>query len=171
MLDLAGALALHVLPGDLICVDGEMGSGKTVFCQGFVRALLSRGSQHPDKEDLSYITSPTYLLDNVYEFIDNKHSGQKTRVHHMDLFRLNSHNDARLYSQLNIADVFQHDISIVEWAVRLGSGKPTHRFIDVEISVEAATEVRTVRLESPDPAMQRRVLLPLRDHPTLTTAL
>ncbi|KAL0482742.1 hypothetical protein AKO1_014274, partial [Acrasis kona] len=59
--------------GDVISLVGEMGSGKTVFCQGFVRQICSDKSLQ--------VTSPTYLLDNLYD-------SHGINVHHIDLYRL-----------------------------------------------------------------------------------
>jgi len=48
--------------GDVISLQGDMGSGKTVFCQGFIRNLTRN-------QKLS-VTSPTFLLDNLYQTQD-----------------------------------------------------------------------------------------------------
>lgn len=49
--------------GDVIALVGDMGSGKTIFSQGFIRALARNPRLH--------VTSPTYLLDNMYISHDN----------------------------------------------------------------------------------------------------
>jgi tRNA threonylcarbamoyladenosine biosynthesis protein TsaE len=46
-------------PNDIICLRGEMGTGKTVFSQGFI--------QHLTMNDQLHVTSPTFLLDNIYQ--------------------------------------------------------------------------------------------------------
>lgn len=68
---LAAEIALLARPGDVVLLSGEMGSGKTVFAQGFGRAL---GVEEP-------ITSPTFTLINTYE------TG-RIPLHHVDLYRL-----------------------------------------------------------------------------------
>jgi tRNA threonylcarbamoyl adenosine modification protein YjeE len=44
--------------GDVVSLVGEMGSGKTIFCQGFIRKITGNDKLH--------VTSPTFLLDNQY---------------------------------------------------------------------------------------------------------
>jgi tRNA threonylcarbamoyl adenosine modification protein YjeE len=56
--ELGKKLAKISQKGDVISLIGEMGSGKTVFCQGFIQQL----TQDPHLK----VTSPTYLLDNLY---------------------------------------------------------------------------------------------------------
>jgi tRNA threonylcarbamoyladenosine biosynthesis protein TsaE len=66
--ELAGRLG----PGDVVLVQGELGSGKTTFVRGACRAL---GVEGP-------ITSPTFTIGRLYE--------GRVGVAHLDLFRLGS---------------------------------------------------------------------------------
>ena len=69
----AGAhLAAHLRPGDVVLVQGEMGSGKTTFVRGAARAL---GVSSP-------VTSPTFTLGNRY--------AGRVPVAHLDLHRLST---------------------------------------------------------------------------------
>jgi tRNA threonylcarbamoyladenosine biosynthesis protein TsaE len=69
----AGAkLAARLKPGDVVLVQGEMGSGKTTFVHGAARALGVTGP----------VTSPTFTLGNRYE--------GRVPVAHLDLHRLSS---------------------------------------------------------------------------------
>ena len=69
----AGAqLAVGLKPGDVVLVQGEMGSGKTTFVRGAARAL---GVTAP-------VTSPTFTLGNRYE--------GDVAVAHLDLHRLST---------------------------------------------------------------------------------
>ena len=58
--------------GDLICLAGDLGSGKTTLAQGIARGW---GSLDP-------VTSPTFVLINEYRRADD------TRLYHFDAFRL-----------------------------------------------------------------------------------
>jgi tRNA threonylcarbamoyladenosine biosynthesis protein TsaE len=67
----AGAkLAARLVPGDVVLVQGELGSGKTTFVRGACRALGVVGP----------VTSPTFTIGRLYE--------GKVPVAHLDLFRL-----------------------------------------------------------------------------------
>jgi tRNA threonylcarbamoyladenosine biosynthesis protein TsaE len=66
-------LAQRLRPGDVVLVQGELGSGKTTFVRGACRKLGVTGA----------ITSPTFTIGQVYE-------GARAEVAHLDLFRLES---------------------------------------------------------------------------------
>ena len=68
---IAAAVASVARAGDVILLSGDMGSGKTVFAQGFGRAL---GVTEP-------MTSPTFTLVNSYDC-------GRLALHHADLYRL-----------------------------------------------------------------------------------
>jgi tRNA threonylcarbamoyladenosine biosynthesis protein TsaE len=68
----AGArLAARLKPGDVVLVSGELGSGKTTFVRGALRAL---GVDGP-------VTSPTFVVGHAYD-------GIRGPVSHLDLYRL-----------------------------------------------------------------------------------
>jgi tRNA threonylcarbamoyladenosine biosynthesis protein TsaE len=68
----AGAeLAAELRPGDVVLVSGELGTGKTTFVRGALRALGVAGP----------ITSPTFVVGQAYE-------GANGPVAHLDLYRL-----------------------------------------------------------------------------------
>ncbi|MCL2500150.1 MAG: tRNA (adenosine(37)-N6)-threonylcarbamoyltransferase complex ATPase subunit type 1 TsaE [Defluviitaleaceae bacterium] len=62
--------------GDIICLSGGLGAGKTVFTKGLARGLGYLGR----------VTSPTFTLMNVYE-------GGRLTVYHFDLYRLDGEAD------------------------------------------------------------------------------
>ncbi len=69
----AGAeLARRLVPGDVVLVSGELGSGKTTFVRGACHAL---GVEGP-------VTSPTFTIGHVL--------GESPEVAHLDLYRLGS---------------------------------------------------------------------------------
>ncbi len=69
----AGArLAERLLPGQVVIVTGELGSGKTTFVRGACRAL---GVTEP-------VTSPTFTIGQIYV--------GSVEVAHLDLYRLSS---------------------------------------------------------------------------------
>ena len=107
--------------GDTILMRGDLGAGKTTLARGFIRAKLE------DEEML--ITSPSYLLDNVYDY------GPNQRIHHMDLYRLPPGCDM---SMLGMPDIFTSCLCLVEWPQRMGdrnSNNYPKDFLDVNLNI------------------------------------
>jgi tRNA threonylcarbamoyladenosine biosynthesis protein TsaE len=69
---LGAELARTLRPGDLVLVSGELGSGKTTFVRGAVRALGVHGP----------VTSPTFTIGHVLP--------GRPEIAHIDLYRLGS---------------------------------------------------------------------------------
>ena len=92
----AAELAALARPGDLVLLAGDLGSGKTVFVQGFGAAL---GIEEP-------ITSPTFILMRGYA------SGRVPMVH-MDVYRLEHLQEAL---DLGLAEVLDEgSVALIEW--------------------------------------------------------
>ena len=103
--------------GDVICLHGTVGAGKSLFARAFIRSALNEGLS------LS-VTSPTYLIQNTYEKEDDESdvSAMKgvQKVHHFDLYRLP---DEKSVKQLiDLEETFSNtSVSVFEWPDRLGS--------------------------------------------------
>lgn len=63
MEDVGSVLSMQSQKGDVIFLDGDLGAGKTCFSRGFIRAKTGLFDMK--------VTSPTYLLSNVYDGIDS----------------------------------------------------------------------------------------------------
>ena len=138
---LAARLAGSLVPGDVVTVSGDLGSGKTTFVRGACRAL---GVTAP-------VTSPTYTIGHRYEGHPN--------VTHLDLFRFTAVSQAE-WAELE--PYFEHAIAFVEWPEAAGSGLP-----DVRVAVRLEhvdAERRRIRLDASDAALVERLA---RAHPGL----
>ena len=112
-LELAENIESEKFPGMLICLDGELGSGKTVFVKGFAKAL---GIQET-------ITSPTFNL--VKEYNDCEMS-----LYHMDVYRLDSDDET-----IGLTDYLNSDaVCIIEWSEIIADQLPEER-LDIKIKV------------------------------------
>lgn len=122
--DFAGKLKAPAL----ICLYGNLGSGKTVFTKGIAAALGIPENQ---------IKSPTYTLVREY-----KHG--KTHFYHFDFYRIEQPDD--LMSQ-DLAEIFaqKNAFIVVEWPERISSLLPAHA---KKISFEYKTpNQRLIRFE------------------------
>ncbi|MFC3228048.1 tRNA (adenosine(37)-N6)-threonylcarbamoyltransferase complex ATPase subunit type 1 TsaE [Marinibaculum pumilum] len=102
---LGAALAAIARPGDLFCLQGGLGSGKTVLARGFVRALAGAGIEVP---------SPTFNIVLTYP-------AAAATLWHFDLYRVA---DADELWELGLEEAFADGISLVEWPERLGDAAP-----------------------------------------------
>lgn len=88
----------HLLEGqEVICLEGELGTGKTTLIQAIGCAL---GVGDP-------ITSPTFTLVNEYR-------GERATLYHIDLYRLDS-TEELLQAGID-AYLWADGISVIEWA-------------------------------------------------------
>jgi len=131
--ELGVRLARLAEPGDLLCLWGDLGSGKTVFAKGFGRGLGVTGT----------VSSPSFIL-------MAEHPG-RLRLFHLDLYRLA---DAVEAVAGGLLDERQADgVTLVEWPDRLGPTLPPER-LDVRIA-GVGDEPRRIRLETETPALRR----------------
>lgn len=93
----AMAFAKDIKPGSIICLDGDLGVGKSVFARGFARGL---GITEP-------VTSPTFTLVQIYE-------GGRLNMYHFDVYRIGD--PSEMYD-IGYEDYFYSDgVCLVEWA-------------------------------------------------------
>ena len=85
------------LPGSVLALTGELGTGKTQFVKGLVAGLGSDAA----------VTSPTFTI--VHEY-----PGGRLPVYHFDFFRIEDRQSAM---RLGLDDYFFGDgVSVIEWA-------------------------------------------------------
>ena len=111
-LRLAATLAGVAAAGDLVCLWGDLGAGKTVFAKGFGQGLGVA----------STINSPTFVL-------MAEHEG-RLPLFHLDLYRLADATDAFAGGLLD--DRQSTGVTLIEWPDRLATALPTAR-LDVRI--------------------------------------
>jgi tRNA threonylcarbamoyladenosine biosynthesis protein TsaE len=108
----AAHLASVAAPGDLICLWGDLGAGKTVFAKGFGAGLGVRDT----------ILSPSFVLMGEY--------AGRLPLFHIDLYRLAS--AAEAFDGGLLDDRQASGIVLIEWPDRLGTAIPADR-LDVAI--------------------------------------
>ena len=112
-LEIAENIESEKFAGMVICLNGELGSGKTVFVKGFAKALGIKET----------VTSPTFSLVKEY------HDGEMP-LFHMDVYRMeDSKENFGLDDYLN-----QDGVCIIEWPEMIEEQLPEER-LDVKIKV------------------------------------
>ena len=106
-------LAAEAVPGMVITLNGDLGTGKTVFAQGFAAGL--------DVQD--YINSPTFTILQVYE-------DGRLPLYHFDVYRIG---DPEEMDEIGFDEyVYGDGVSLIEWAELISEILPEKR-IDVRI--------------------------------------
>ena len=96
--ELARRLADVLQPGTVICLDGDLGAGKTLFVQNLAAGLGVKGE----------VTSPTFNLMNVYE-------DGRLLVFHFDLYRLEQEYELDEIGFYDYAEA-PDGLVLIEWA-------------------------------------------------------
>jgi tRNA threonylcarbamoyladenosine biosynthesis protein TsaE len=130
---LAARLAAVARRGDLLCLWGDLGAGKTQFAKGFGAGLGVTDT----------ITSPTFVLMAEY--------AGRLPLFHLDLYRLDDAGDALAGGLLDEREAT--GVTLIEWPDRMGVVLPAAR-LDVTID-GVGDEPRTIRLSAADPSLRR----------------
>ena len=103
----------------IICLEGDLGSGKTIFTKGFAQAM----------EITDIITSPTFTIIKEYE--------GDMPLYHMDVYRLDEDSD-----DIGIEEYFnKKGVCIIEWADNIKDILPKER---LEIKFKVVEENKRV---------------------------
>ena len=101
-------ISKYLIAGDIICLNGEIGSGKTTFTKGILKGLSYDGD----------VTSPTFSLINEYD--------AKLKVIHIDCYREKNINN---WLEIGILDYFSsNSIVLIEWAENIKSLIPKEAY-------------------------------------------
>lgn len=95
-------------PGDLLCLQGDLGAGKTTLTQGIADGWGSRDS----------VSSPTFVMVNQYRAVDG------APLYHMDAYRIDSLPEGE---EIGIDDMLAEGALIVEWPERIEPILPKER--------------------------------------------
>jgi len=94
-----------LLPADIVCLNGDLGAGKTTLVQG-----IARGWGTSD-----IVTSPTFVLVNNYRRPDG------VQMNHLDAYRLA---DALEAEDLDLERMIAEGPLLIEWAERIKAALP-----------------------------------------------
>ena len=111
-IELAQNIESEKFPNMVICLNGELGSGKTVFTKGIANALGISES----------VTSPTFTIIKEYE--------GELPLYHMDVYRLENSTE-----DIGIEEYFtKGGVTVIEWANMIKDILPKER-LDIKFKV------------------------------------
>jgi len=123
-------------PGDCICLNGNLGAGKTTLTQA-----IALGLKVPPR---CYVTSPSFAVMHEYK--------GTIALYHMDFYRLNDSSDI---IDLGLEEYFYLEgLTVIEWAERATDILPEGRItIDIKFKSE---EARKVQFSTENDALAKR---------------
>jgi len=140
-LTLAAEIAQQAKVGDIFCLCGNLGAGKTAFAQGFAYGLGIKG----------HVTSPTFTILQVYE-------NGRLPLYHFDLYRLAENSGGDIGNEeykeidIEILDDIGFDeylnangVSLIEWAVYAKGSIPIGAvWINIELDESKGENYRKI---------------------------
>lgn len=135
-------LGRQLAAGDVVCLVGDLGAGKTLLVQGIAAGLAVTDE----------VTSPTFTILQVY-------GGGRLPLHHFDLYRLD---DPAELDDIGFAEYTGGDgVAVIEWADRFAAAMPDER-LWVELREGGGESERVIEL-TPVGERYRRLCEELRE--------
>lgn len=122
-------LGAEAWPGLVLCLNGDLGTGKTVFTQGFAEGL---GIEEP-------VNSPTFTIVQIYE-------EGRLPLYHFDVYRIG---DVEEMYEIGYEDCFFGEgVSLVEWAELIQELIPADAVtITIEKDLDKGFDYRRITIE------------------------
>lgn len=122
-------LARNSKPGDVYCLDGDLGVGKTVFTAGFAKGL----------EIETPICSPTFTILQTYE-------EGRLPLYHFDVYRIA---DVSEMEEIGFDEyAFGQGVCIIEWGKQIEDILPDKtKYITIEKDLEKGFDFRRITIE------------------------
>lgn len=127
--EIAKNIAKELKKGSIVCLDGDLGVGKTIFAKGFAKGLGIEDD----------ITSPTFTLVQSYESLDNV-------LHHFDVYRISDESEM---DEIGYEEYFFSDaICLIEWSFLIPDLIPENAIrISIEKDMEKGFDYRNINIE------------------------
>ncbi len=120
-------LAKYFKKGDIVCLEGDLGAGKTTLIKGVAKGLKIAAEK---------VNSPTFVLMNAYQ--------GRLPLYHFDLYRLENTGEI---SAIGYEEFLYGDgVSVIEWAERLGALTPKE-YLRVELKHKGENE-RSIKISA-----------------------
>lgn len=128
--DFGVRLGRSVKPGTIICLDGDLGTGKTVISKGIAKGL---GIDEP-------VSSPTFTVVQIY-------TEGRLPLYHFDVYRIE---DPVEMEEIGYEDYFYGDgVTVVEWSDMIAELIPAEAVkIVLKKQIERGFEFRSIEAEN-----------------------
>lgn len=138
--DLGMALGRQARPGDVYCLNGDLGVGKTVFTQGFAAGLDIEGP----------VNSPTFTIVQQYE-------DGRLPLYHFDVYRIG---DVSEMDEIGYEEYFYgQGVSLIEWSNLIEEILPeTVIRVTIQKNLEKGFDYRKIEIESNHSGLRKRTI-------------
>ena len=114
-------ISLNLKVGDIICLSGELGSGKTTFARSLINSIFDRNYlQKPE-----FIKSPSFPILITYE-INN------FEIYHYDFYRISKKSEL---DEINFFEELNNSITIIEWPEILINKLNNYSFYSINFTI------------------------------------
>ena len=114
-------VSLRVKVGDIICLFGELGSGKTTFARNLINSIYKRN----ELEKPLFIKSPSFPILLTYQ-VNN------FEIYHYDLYRIQKSSEL---SEINIFEQLHNTITLIEWPEIILDSLKDYNFYSINLNI------------------------------------
>ncbi len=114
-------VSLNLKKGDIICLSGDLGSGKTTFSRYLIKSIY----KNQNKEPPEVIKSPSFPILLTYKL-------NNFEIYHYDLYRISKSSDL---INLNIFEELNNSITLVEWPETILDSLKNYNYFSVNFAI------------------------------------
>ena len=114
-------VSLYLKKGDIICLSGDLGSGKTTFSRNLINSIY----QNQNKESPNIIKSPSFPILLTYEL-------NNFEIYHYDLYRVSKSSEL---IHLNIFEELDNSITLVEWPENIFKLLKNYKYYSIHFDI------------------------------------
>ena len=114
-------VSLYLKKGDIICLSGDLGSGKTTFSKYLINSIY----KNQNKEPPNIIKSPSFPILLTYEL-------SNFEIYHYDLYRVSKNSEL---IHLNIFEELNNSITLVEWPGNILDSLQNYKYFSIHFDI------------------------------------
>ena len=114
-------VSLYLKKGDIICLSGDLGSGKTTFSRYLINSIY----KNQNKEPPNIIKSPSFPILLTYEL-------SNFEIYHYDLYRVSKNSEL---FHLNIFEELNNSITLVEWPGAILDSLQNYNYFSIHFDI------------------------------------
>ena len=114
-------LSVNLKKGHIICLSGDLGSGKTTFSRYLINSIYRNQNQEPP----NIVKSPSFPILLTYEL-------NNFEIYHYDLYRVSKSSDL---INLNIFEELNNSITLVEWPAIILDSLQNYNYFSINFDI------------------------------------